>query len=139
MCRLDTHYAAPMVCLVLVGMIFMLPGETCQAQQQDPTVGEIMGFLELMEKYIILTSQLQSIAEDDVRTAGFSVLQLKNLYSDSGQRDKAISLFRDLMKRTANKAIKNLIGMTLADMLKEEGKIEESANVYRQLIEDNIR
>jgi len=139
MYRCVSRFTAPLTGLVLVAMILMFHGETCQAQKQDPTIGEIMGFLELMEKYIVLTSQLQSIAEDDVRTAGFSVLQLKNLYSDSDQRDKAITLFRDLMNKTANKAIRNLIGITLADMLKEEGKIEESAGIYRLLIAENIQ
>lgn len=139
MYRFENRISVPLVCLVLVGMVLMFPGKTCQAQKEDHTIGEIMGFLELMEKYIVLTSQLQSIAEDDVRTAGFSVLQLKNLYSDSGQRDKAITLFHDLMEKTENQAIRNLIGITLADMLKEEGKIEESADIYRQLIEANIK
>jgi len=106
----------------------------------DPQLGELGGiltFLEVMDKYIALTEQMQSIAADDIRTAGFAVLQVKDIYDDMGRKAESADVLREMLKETTNRQIRNLIRLQLADVLKNTGKQMEAIDILREIIREN--
>jgi predicted negative regulator of RcsB-dependent stress response len=112
------------------------------ASAADAEMGELGGvltFLEVMEKYIVLTDLMQSIAADDTRTAGFAVLQVKDLYDDMGKKAEAADVLKEMLKETTNKQIRNLIRLQLADILKNTGKQMEAVSVLREVVRENAR
>lgn len=124
----------------LVAMI--VAGTLQPALAADPEVGELGGvltFLEVMEKYIVLTDLMQSIAADDTRTAGFAVLQVKDIYDDMGRKAEAADVLKEMLKETTKKQVRNLIRLQLADILKNTGKQMEAVDVLRDVIRENAR
>ena len=123
---------------ILTAMI--IAGSAQPAFAAKPEVGELGGvltFLEVMEKYIVLTDLMQSIAADDTRTAGFAVLQVKDLYDDMGKKAEAADVLKEMLKETTNKQVRNLIRLQLADILKNTGRQMEAVDVLRAVIREN--
>jgi thioredoxin-like negative regulator of GroEL len=137
---LSSGRSKPVWAFVLVAMIFVASLQPASAT--SPEVGELGGvltFLEVMEKYIVLTDLMQSIAADDTRTAGFAVLQVKDLYDDMGKKAEAADVLKEMLKETTNKQIRNLIRLQLADILKNTGRQMEAVDVLREVVRENAR
>ena len=100
-------------------------------------LGGVLTFLEVMDRYISLTEQMQAIAADDTRTAGFAVLQVKDIYDDMGRKAESADVLKEMLKETTNKQIRNLIRLQLADVLKNTGKQMEAIDVLREVIREN--
>jgi predicted negative regulator of RcsB-dependent stress response len=82
---------------------------------------------------------MQSIAADDTRTAGFAVLQVKDLYDDMGKKAEAADVLKEMLKETTNKQVRNLIRLQLADILKNTGRQMEAVDVLREVVRENAR
>lgn len=137
---LSSDRRAYVMALLLAATVFA--GGLQPAFAADPELGELGGvltFLEVMEKYIVLTDLMQSIAADDTRTAGFAVLQVKDLYDDMGKKAEAADVLKEMLKETTNKQVRNLIRLQLADILKNTGKQMEAVDVLREVIRENAK
>jgi len=108
-------------------------------REPSPEVLAMQDFMDLMEQYIVLTEQFQHISADGERAAGFAVFQLKDLYQETKGSDEAIQLFKDLLKKTENTTIRNLISLQLAEMLKDRGRQDEAIQVLTQVVLDNTK
>jgi predicted negative regulator of RcsB-dependent stress response len=107
--------------------------------EPSPEVLAMQDFMDLMEQYIVLTEQFQHISADGERAAGFAVFQLKDLCQETKGSDEAIKLFKNLLKKTENNTIQNLISLQLAEMLKDRGRRDEAIQVLTQVVLDNCK
>lgn len=130
---------APLFIVLIAAIISVGWSTALAADKSAADVEGVIGFLNIMEKYVTLTGQMQDIAADDTRTAGFAVFQLKDLYEDAGRKDEVVEVFQEILKETGSKPVRNLIKLQLADMLKKSGKSTEAIRVLRELIRENAK
>ena len=71
--------------------------------------------------------------------AAFAVMEIKTVYTDSGNRQGAIKELNALLQTTQNDAVRTVIRFQLLDLQKESGNMCEATEILRAIVEENLK
>ncbi|MBV1905040.1 MAG: hypothetical protein KUG75_03105 [Pseudomonadales bacterium] len=125
------------VCGLFMSMLLTL-SSVASAQNSDD-LKTMQTFLNIMDSYFELIEASHEINSDAEKAAIFQLQKLKEVYSDRGERARVTEVFRDVLKRTQNLAIRNAVYMLLSDNLKETGRMDEAIKILQQGLQENIQ
>lgn len=100
---------------------------------------KITSFLKVMDKYVQITKEFYGIASDQERAAAFAVMEIKTVYEQSGNKKGAIKELSDLLDRTHNRTIRNIIRFQLLDLYKQSGNSQAAMENLRSIINENLK
>jgi predicted negative regulator of RcsB-dependent stress response len=102
-------------------------------------LGKITSLLKVMDNYIRITQEFYGIASDQERAAAFAVMEIKSVYEQSGNRQGAIKELTDLLDKTDNRTIRNIIRFQLLDLYKQGKNTQAAMENLRNIINENLK
>ena len=122
------------LCLLL-GLAHGVP----QAAADDMTELQQMDqFIDIMQGYFAIIEATYAVAADRDKAAILQMQKIKELMDETGQRSRAVEIFRDVLKRTSRPAVRNAAALLLSETLKEAGDTREAADVLLNALNANL-
>ncbi|MFK8053499.1 MAG: hypothetical protein AB8F65_11050 [Woeseiaceae bacterium] len=98
----------------------------------------MQSFIELMRGYYAIIEVTHSISSDPEQAAIMQLQKIKEVMDETGQRSRAAEIFRDVLSRTENRAIRNAASLLLSETLKESGDSKKAITVLLDSLEENL-
>ena len=129
------------ITFVLCGAIWATADAAAEEGNQsgNEKLGKITSLLKVMDNYIQITQEFYGIASDQERAAAFAVMEIKSVYEKSGNRKDAIKELTDLLDKTDNRTIRNIIRFQLLDLYKQSKNTEAAIENLRNIINENLK
>ena len=129
------------ITLVLCGTLWPANVQAAEQRSQPGSeeLGKITSFLKVMDNYIRITQEFYGIANDRERAAAFAVMEIKSVYEQGGNRQGAIKELTDLLEKTDNRTIRNIIRFQLLDLYKQSKNTQAAMENLRNIINENLK
>jgi len=129
------------IVFVMIFSIIALPGTLRAGNKPHPDIAElekITSFLGLMTSYIDMIEKFQKIADNEKQAASFAVIEMKNLYKDSGDPTSAVKELEALLKKVNDRTVRNIIRFQLLELYKDMGNREAAVNNLKSILNENL-
>ena len=103
-----------------------------QLQQMQQFVDLMNGFFEIIDSTYVISA-------DAEKSAIFQMHKIKEAYEESGQHEKIVPTFEEILKDTNNLTIRNGAYLMLGDALKESGQHSKAIELLKQGLQENIK
>lgn len=105
--------------------------------EMDPTgkgdrVGRMGNFLKFVRSY-------QDAVKDPRDAAGFAILAVRESYKRQGKPEEAVKYLRELLDKTADPHLRNIILFNLKQSYEQDGNEDQAIAVSKQIVEENIK
>jgi predicted negative regulator of RcsB-dependent stress response len=129
------------ITFVICGTLWPMGVEAAEQKSQPGAeeLGKITSLLKVMDNYIRITQEFYSIANDHERAAAFAVMEIKSVYEQSGNREGAIKELTDLLSKTDNRTIRNIIRFQLLDLYKQSKNTQAAMENLTNIINENLK
>lgn len=123
--------------LILLLLGFGFTGTHSHAAEAED-LNRMREFMSIMEGYYAIIDGVHAVSSDKEKSAILQLQKIEEIYKKRGDRAEAISVLRDVVKRTSNETVRNAAAVMLADALNETGQASEAVEVLRAALERNL-
>ncbi len=126
--------------LVMTIVITSLISPTSQAEDIDSQqLQQMQQFVDLMNGFFEIIDSTYVISADAEKSAIFQMHKIKEAYEESGQHEKIVPTFEEILRDTSNATIRNGAYLMLGDALKESGQHNKAIELLKQGLKENIK
>ena len=130
-----------LIVFVIIFSIIALPNALRAGNKPHPDIAElekITSFLGLMTSYIDVIEKFQKIADNEKKAASYAVIEMKNLYKDSGDPTSAVKELEALLKKVSDRTVRNVIRFQLLELYKDMGNREAAVENLKSILNENL-
>lgn len=131
-------YTVRTLAIGITAMTLLAAAPQARAQSQDD-LALMQTFLEIMTDYFQIIESTYEIASDAEKSAIMQMTKIQEVYEERGEKARATVVFKDVLKQSDNRTIRNAAYMLLGDTLKETGRADEALELLRQGLDENIK
>lgn len=131
-------YTVRTLAIGITAMTLLAAAPQARAQSQDD-LALMQTFLEIMTDYFQIIESTYEIASDAEKSAIMQMTKIQEVYEERGEKARATVVFKDVLKQSNNRTIRNAAYMLLGDTLKETGRADEALELLRQGLDENIK
>lgn len=95
--------------------------------------------LGMLERYLNVVESVHSIADDPEKSVIFQLQQLEDIYKKQRNFDKILDLYKSVLNKTSNQAVRNAVSMKLGQLLRRTGRGNEAEQLMRNALEENMK
>lgn len=104
-----------------------------------PEVHKMQAFLSLMQQFYGIVDSMDSVSNDPTKAAIMQMFKIQEIYEQRGEKAKAASIFRKVLKDTKNPALRNAATIMLGDLLKDTGQSNAAIEALSQGLNENVK
>ena len=130
-----------LIVFVIIFSIIALPNALRAGNKPHSDVAElekITSFLGLMTSYFDVIEKFQKIADNEKQAASYAVIEMKNLYKDSGDPTSAVKELEALLKKVSDRTVRNVIRFQLMELYKDMGNREAAVENLKNILNENL-
>lgn len=126
--------------IVLTLLIALLFSTASQADEFDSSqLQQMQQFVDLMHGFLGIIDSTYDISSDAEKSAIFQMHKIKEAYEESGQKEKIVPTFEEILRSTDSPAIRNAAYFMLGDALKESGQHDKAIELLKEGLKENIK
>lgn len=124
---------------IAIGALSLLAFAPVAATAQSvDDLSRMQTFLEIMENYFGIIESTYDVGSSSEKSAIMQMQKIQEVYEERGEKARSVEVLRQVLNETENQTIRNAAYMLLSDTLKEIGRSEESIELLRQGLKENI-
>jgi tetratricopeptide (TPR) repeat protein len=131
MLRLDMKF----ISLVAIGLLVFAPLSHAQSAKE---LKAFESFLAIMDGYLGIIESTHAINADAEKAAILQLQKVKEVREDQGDPQAAIDLYEGVLRDAKNPAVRNAVYMMLGDLLKDEGRYDDAAALFKRAVDENL-
>lgn len=132
------------IVLLITGLVFSGPllsaplGED-SFEMRGQRAEQLKMRLGMLERYLNVVESVHSIADDPEKAVIFQLQQLEDIYKKQRNFDKVLDLYKNVLNKTSNQAVRNAATMKLGQLLRRTGRGNEAEQLMRNALEENMK
>jgi len=119
-----------------LSVLFTLPS-VGHAQSMDD-LAKMQTFLGIMESYFGIIESTHDVGSSAEKSAIMQMQKIQEVYEERGEKARSVEILRGVLQESRNQTIRNAAYMLISDTLKEIGRSDESIELLRQGLKENI-
>lgn len=119
--------------------VFMIAPSAANAQASVDDLERMQTFLQIMQNYFDIIESTHAVGADSEKSAIMQMQKIQEVYEERGEKARSVDVLRQVLSESQNQTIRNAAYMLLSDTLKEIGRSDESIELLRQGLAENIR
>jgi len=124
---------------VLVVLLFWAPVSLAEPESERlEHIERMRTFIGLIQDFMNVVDAVHGMTDDPEKAAIYQMHQIEEIYKKKGQTDRAINLFKDILKQTDNQSIRNAAYMRLGDLYKKTNH-PKALELYEDALQENIK
>ena len=96
-------------------------------------------FVDLMHGFFGIIESVHDISSDTEKSAIFQMHKIKEAYEESGQHEKIVPTFEEILRSTKSPTVRNAAYFMLGDALKESGQHDKAIELLKEALKENIK
>lgn len=130
--------AFPRITLLVIAVFAPLAFAPNAAHAQDPAIGEMMAFVQLMQSFFGIIDSMHDVSDDPEKSAIFHLHKIQEVYEEQGDKSRVIPVMRDVLERSSSPTIRSATYLMLGDVLKEAGQRDEAIKVLKLGLDEAV-
>lgn len=126
---------------ILILMSSMLSFQAHASAEEDKQIKHIervRTYIALIQDFMNVVDSVHTMTDDPEKAAIYQMHKIEEIYKARGETDRAIELFKNILKQTKNQSIRNAVYMRLGDLYKD-GNSAKALELYETSLQENIK
>lgn len=126
---------------LLILMLSVLSFQAHASAQEDKQIKHIervRTYIALIQDFMNVVDSVHTMTNNPEKAAIYQMHKIEEIYKKRGETDRAIELFKNILKQTKNQSIRNAVYMRLGDLYKD-GNNAKALELYETGLQENIK